>query len=271
MVARLIPRLPIAAAVLGLAVAAAGAPTLRVPAGIPTSGWDELLRRHVDDRGLVDYAGWRAAPDDLVALDKFIAAYARSDGAAATGAEEVAALINAYNAFTIRWILQNYPTESIRELDGSWSKARWNIGGRTVSLDEIENKNLRPLYGWKVHATIVCAARSCPPLQAEAYTVANLEALTARAHRAWLAREDLNQFDEAAGVARVSAIFKWFKPDFTGDGELAAVLEKFAPARHRRFLARREYQTEYLDYHWGLNDRGGRGANYKPGLWSRLF
>lgn len=271
MVARLSRIFALALAGFGLGIATPGAPTVRVPAGIPTTGWGELLRRHVDDRGLVDYAGWRAAPDDLAALDKFIAAYARNDGAAAEGAEEIAALINAYNAFTIRWILANYPTESIRALDGSWSKARWNIGGRTVSLDEIEHQNLRPLVGWKAHATIVCAARSCPPLQRAVYTAGNLEALTVLAYEDWLAREDLNQIDPAAGVVRLSPIFKWFKSDFTGDGEVAKVLEKHGPARHRMFLARREYKTEYLDYHWGLNDKGGRGQTFKAGLWSRLF
>lgn len=249
----------------------ASAATVDVPAGIDPAPWDALLKKYVNDRGLVAYQAWKADAADLRKLDDFIAAYARAGGAPAAGAEQIAALINAYNAFTIRWILQNFPTESIRELDDSWTKARWTIGGRVVSLDEIENKNLRPLYGWKVHATIVCAARSCPPLQAEAYTAANLEALTERAYRAWLARNDLNQFDEAAGVARVSPIFKWFKSDFTGDGELAAVLERLAPTRDRVFLVGRNYKVEYLDYRWGLNDQSGRGTDYSPSLFKRLF
>lgn len=252
-------------------VAAASAATVSVPAGIDPAPWDALLKKYVNDQGLVAYQAWKADAADLRKLDDFIAAYAKSDGATASGSEEIAALINAYNAFTIRWILTNYPTESIRELDDSWTKARWTIGGRVVSLDEIENQNLRPLYGWKVHATIVCAARSCPPLQAEAYTAANLKSLTDQAYRGWLARDDLNQFDEAAGTVRVSPIFKWFKGDFTGEGALAVVLGKFAPAQYRVFLAGRPYEVEYLDYHWGLNDQGGRGRNYSPSLFKRLF
>lgn len=247
------------------------APTIGVPAGIDAAPWDALLKRHVNDHGLVAYEAWKNNSADIAALDAFIEKFADATGRPASGSEEIAALINAYNAFTIRWILQNYPTESIRELDGSWDKARWNIGGRMVSLDDIEHKNLRPLFGWRIHATIVCAARSCPPLLPEAYTAANLETLTERAYREWLAREDLNQFDEASGVARVSPIFKWFKSDFTGDGELAAVLEKFGPEKHRAFLARRKYKLDYLDYHWGLNDQGGRGRDYKPGLFKRFF
>jgi hypothetical protein len=252
-------------------IAAANAVTVSVPAGIDSAPWDALLKKYVNDRGLVAYQAWKADAADLRKLDDFIAAYAKRGGPTAGGSEEIAALINAYNAFTVRWILTNYPSESIRELDDSWGKARWTVGGRVVSLDEIENKNLRPLYGWRVHATIVCAARSCPPLQAEAYTADNLAFLTDQAYRDWLAREDLNQFDGDAGTVRVSPIFKWFKGDFTGEGALAAVLEKFAPTQYRVFLAGRSYQVEYLDYHWGLNDQGGRGRDYSPSLFKRLF
>ena len=245
--------------------------TVRVPAGIDPAPLSDALERYVDPHGLVAYQEWKSNVAEVRKLDDFIAAYALSSGPAATGSEEIAALINAYNAFTIHWILQNYPTESIRELDDSWKKARWNIGGRVVSLDEIEHEHLRPLYGWEVHATIVCAARSCPPLMREAYTAENLQELTDRAWLGWLAREDLNQVDEAAGIVRVSQIFKWFKPDFTGDGAVDAVLEQFAPDRHRAFLAKRSYELHYLDYHWGLNDQSGRGAHYSPSLWRRLF
>jgi len=245
--------------------------TLSVPAGIDATPWNALLSKYVDARGLVAYAKWKADAADLGELDHFIAAYARTGGTVATGPEEIAALINAYNAFTIRWILTNYPTESIRELDDSWKGARWDIGGRTVSLDEIEHKNLRPLFGWRVHPSIVCAAHSCPPLLNEAYTAANLPALTEKAYRNWLARDDLNQFDELAGVVRVSPIFKWFKSDFVGDGELATVLEKFGPVRHRVFFAGRKYKVDYLDYSWGLNDQGARGRDYSPSIFKRLF
>ncbi|MBI2497829.1 MAG: DUF547 domain-containing protein [Opitutae bacterium] len=150
-------------------------------------------------------------------------------------------------------------------------QARWNIGGATVSLDEIEHKNLRPLFGWKVHATIVCAARSCPPLVNEAYTAANLVALTERAYRGWLAREDLNQFDEAAGAVRISPIFKWFKHDFTGDGELITLLLNYGPERSRTLLTGKKFSVDYLDYDWGLNDQGNQGRDYRPGFLKRLF
>jgi len=259
------------AALVMLVSGANAAPTVNVPAGIDPAPYDALLRRYVDERGLVNYAAWKANADDLRALDDYVAAFAKTGGPSAQGDEEVASLINAYNAITILWILQNYPTESIRELKDSWSAARWEIGGRYVSLDDIEHKNLRPLIGWKVHALVVCAARSCPPLLNTAYTAENLSALTERAHRLWLGREDLNQFDAGTGVVRLSNIFKWYAGDFKGEGDLARVLEAYAPGRHLGFLKRRAYSVRYLDYHWGLNDQGERGRDYRPGLLRRLF
>lgn len=246
-------------------VALRAAPTVRVPAAIDHAAWDGLLQRRVDERGLVDYAGWLASADDVRALDVYLAHYARTDAAAATGDEEIAALINAYNACTIRWILKNYPTESIRQTDDAWSAARWDVGGRIVSLDEIEHQNLRPLYGWKVHATIVCAARSCPPLQRAAYSAENLATLTAQAYRAWLTRPELNRYTPARDEVELSPIFKWFKEDFTGDGALAKILEQFGPVEHRAFFAAAKFDVDYLDYHWGLNDQSGRGEKYKHG------
>ena len=247
------------------------APTIRVATGIAAETWDTLLKKYVNAHGLVAYEQWKANAADLQALDAFLGRYAPAPAQPATGAEEVAALINAYNAFTIRWILQNFPTDSIRALDHSFGAARWQVGGRTVSLDEIEHKNLRPLIGWKVHATIVCAARSCPPLQREAFTAANLEVLIEQSYRAWLGREDLNRFDSAGTLAAISPIFKWFKDDFTGPGAVPQVLARYAPDRQRTFLAKGDFKIEYLDYHWGLNDQSGHGRDFRAGLLDRWF
>lgn len=246
-------------------------PTLSVPANSDPNAWDRLLKTYVDEQGLVNYRTWKDSPADLKALDNFLTPFEGTPENPAKGAEEIAALINLYNALTIRWILQNYPTESIRALDDSFGGARWKVGGRTVSLDEIEHKNLRPLRGWRVHATIVCAARSCPPLQREAYTAANLEPLTAQAFGAWLGRDDLNRFEPAAGRVVISPIFKWFKGDFTGDGELSKVFARFGPEAHRPFFARGEFKVDYLDYGWGLNDQSRRGGQYRASFFDRVF
>jgi hypothetical protein len=272
------------AAVAGLAVgflfadrvgrAAGPAPepdTLAVRAGIDVSEWNRLLHTYVDGRGFVDYEGWRKSVRDRAALESFLRDLAAPASPPASGNERRASLLNAYNAATIAWILENFPTESIRSLPGSFDSRRHAIGGRKVSLDDIESA-LRKSVGFRVHAAISCASRSCPPLASEAYRADGLNARLDAQMRRWLAREDLNRFDPAAGLVRLSKIFDWFEGDFLAAGGVGRVLTQYAPERFRGFLEAQTYRVEYLDYDWGLNDQGGRGKNYSRLhlLWDKI-
>ena len=64
---------------------------------------------------------------------------------------------------------------------------------------------------------------------------------------------------------RVSKVFKWFKKDFEKIGGVKPVLARYAPEPHRRFAQSGDYRVKHLPYHWGLNDQGGRGADYSQG------
>jgi hypothetical protein len=245
----------------------AGAAPVDVPRGINHAPFDSLLGKHVDPAGLVDYAAWRESEEDLQTLRDYAAQFA-AVGPAAGGHEKIAGLINAYNALTIKWILDHYPTGSILSLDDSWSQARHQVGGRVVSLDEIEHDTLRPLVGFRVHAVLVCAARSCPPLDSAAYTVQDLDPQLDAAMRRWLAREDLNQWLPERRKVKLSQIFKWYADDFEMAGGVRPVLAHYGPPALEEFLAG-EYEIEYLPYRWGLNDQSELGSSY--GRWSAVF
>ena len=90
----------------------------------------------------------------------------------------------------LRWILSGYPIESIWQLKDSFTAKRHDVGGRKVSLDDIEHGTLRPLIGYRAHAVLVCAARSCPPLQRFAYTPGKF------------LNADLGQYSPALGAAQ---------------------------------------------------------------------
>lgn len=109
---------------------------------------------------------------------------------------------------------------------------------------------------------LVCAARSCPPLQREAYTAANFSALDGKAYRVWLAREDLNRFEPAQRRVRISNVFKWFRKDFDAAGGVPKIIAPFVPPADRAFVAGGEYETKYLRYDFGLNDQGPPGRSY---------
>jgi hypothetical protein len=226
---------------------------------IDHTAWDRLLRAHVNDDGAVNYADWKKTPADLAALDAYLAKFATAKLDAPPGdAAATAALVNFYNAATIRLILDHYPLASIRDLPEPWKQARWPLAGRDVSLDHVEHGLLRPGHGWRVHVLLVCAARSCPPLPRRAATAENLAELTADRLAAWLARPELNRFDPAAKRVELSQIFDWFRADFTGEGAVEKILAVHAPERFRTFLRGGGYTVGYLPYDWALNDSAGQ-------------
>ncbi len=245
---------------------------VEVPAKIDHSAWERLLRKYVNERGLVAYSKWKTSAEDLRMLDAYLHQFEPTLNKSATGDEKAASLINLYNALTVRWILQNYPTDSIQALRDSFGARRHLVGGRKVSLDDIEHGTLRPEIGYRAHATLVCAARSCPPLQRFAYTGGKLDAQIDEAFREWLARNDLNRFDPTRRSADISSIFKWFAEDFQKAGGVKKVLAGYAPESVRGFLASGDYEIDYLPYNWGLNDQGGKGRSYSFGrlIWDNL-
>ena len=244
-----------------------------VPRGVNHDAWDELLAKYVDDHGLVAYADWKANRDDLKRLDEYLAQFEETSATSATGDDKAASLINLYNALTVRTILENYPTESIQSLAKPFDAKRLKVGGMDVSLDDIEHGTLRPLIGYRAHAVLVCAARSCPPLQRFAYREDKLDSQIDTAYLAWLGRDDLNRFLPKEKKVEISSIFNWFKEDFEKAGGTKEILAKHAPENARNFLAGGDYEIVYLPYNWGLNDQGAQGKDYGRArmIWDRFI
>lgn len=137
---------------------------------------DSLLKTHVDDAGRVDY---RALKQEAAALDAYIAALAGAPLDEMGRSERLALLTNAYNAFTLRLILDHHPVKSIKDIPAAqrWDAVRWTVGGQTWSLNQIEHEQIRPHFAEpRIHFALVCAAVGCPPLRNEAYRADDLDA-----------------------------------------------------------------------------------------------
>lgn len=236
---------------------------VKVPSGIDHSDWDSLLKKYVDEKGLVNYAGWKADAGDMAALDGYLKQFAAKADKPADGMEKAASLVNAYNAFTIRHILAAYPIESIHETDKPFETKKWEVGGDTVSLNDIENGTLRPMLKYRAHSVLVCAARSCPPLQRTAYTGDSFESQNDKAYMDWLGREDLNKFMPKKNEAEISEIFKWFKGDFEKSLPVPNVIARYGPPPAKELAKGGDkFEVGYLSYNWGLNDHGEHGRSY---------
>jgi hypothetical protein len=245
-------RLAVLSCVFLLSAVLADLRAVEVPAGINNDDWTALLQKYVDQNGLIDYARWRQNDADRRRLDAYLAQFAQVGGAMATGAERGAGFINAYNAYTVLAVLKINPQKSFWDHKPFDAKL-YPMAGQLASLNEIEHNGSRPESGYRVHAALVCAALSCPPLLREAYTADKLDAQLDERMRLWLAMPKLNAFDAKKKVAAVSKIFEWFPQDFDGPGGLPAVLARYAPEEHRAWLAAGGVTVTYLEYDQRLN------------------
>lgn len=219
--------------------------------------WDSLVKKYVTSESRVDYQSIKQ--HGLGDLDAYLKQIAVSWPPGMSARETKAALINAYNALTIRWIVTNYPQKSIWRTENPFRKPRHTLDGKLVSLDQVETR-LREMKDPRVHAALVCAARSCPPLRREAYTAASLETQLDDNARRWLADKRFNQFTPDKKTARVSEIFKWYAKDFGGTGGVKDFLARYGP--DAAFIDTRGARLEYEPYFWGLNDISTLGSDY---------
>src|SRR6266536_4570176 len=103
---------------LGVAACAKGqtGENVDVRAGISHDAYDALLKKYVNEQGLVNYVAWKQNKTDISALEDYLKQFAQKADNPAQDNEKAASLVNAYNAFMLRWILANYPTESVWSL-----------------------------------------------------------------------------------------------------------------------------------------------------------
>jgi hypothetical protein len=223
--------------------------------------WDDILQRHVVD-GRVDYQRLKA---DQYKLDSYLAYLAKADVQTMSRQEKLAFWINAYNALTVKLILNHYPVKSIRDIKDPWDRRIWRVAEKFMSLNEIEHNELRSkLQEPRIHFAINCASISCPDLFNRAFSPANIETELESATQKFLRSSKHIKTESPKGlfgrrrILWVSQIFKWFKGDFTDEGRrgLTDFIMPYADEDTRVFIrqAGGKLKIRYLKYDWGLNE-----------------
>ncbi|NTW50437.1 MAG: DUF547 domain-containing protein, partial [Chlorobiales bacterium] len=223
--------------------------------------FDTVLKRHVKD-GKVDYASLKK--DDL--FPAYLEELANADLSKLGSPEEkVAFWINAYNAYTLRLIADNYPIKSIKDLsflgtliiNSPWKKRFCTVAGTEYTLDEIEHDILRGELGETgVHFAVVCASNSCPILRSEAYSASALKEQLQEQTQTFLQDTLRNQFKWEGKTLYLSRIFDWYESDFRKKyGSVTNFLAQYFTDEERALLERGEVKIEYLEYDWSLNEQ----------------
>lgn len=210
------------------------------------STWDNLLQKYVTTTGAVDYVGFKKDAVQLEAYLNILSTNAPQQSWSRN--EQLAYWINAYNAFTVKLIVDNYPLKSIRDLhNGKPWDVKWiKIGGQTYSLNQIENEIIRPQFKEsRIHFAVNCAAKSCPPLLNRAYTAAKLNEQLASQTKKFINNTAYNSISNRS--VKVSQIFNWYSVDF---GDLVSYLNKYA-----RTSISSKANVEFAEYDWALNTK----------------
>jgi hypothetical protein len=259
----------IGCALLITAVLACSAKTTPPTAGVGSIDHQpltELLSDHVRD-GRVFYAA--LCHDDR--LEPYLAALSAVDPARLPDEQHrLAFWINAYNAFTLKIICDNFPVKSINDLHFGglvvgtvlnktiWDKKFIVINNEKLSLNNIEHDIIRKQFNdARIHFALVCAAKSCPPLRSEAFEPDMLDEQLNDQGLVFFADRDKNWFDADKKVAHLSKIMDWYGGDFgPSKAEVLKSIAPLLPAEVAATIAADPdgWRVSYLDYDWSLND-----------------
>ena len=208
--------------------------------------WGELLDQYVDEQGNVDYVSFSKNVEPLNDYLEYLASFEPQEHWAKD--EILAFYINLYNAATVKLILQHYPVTSIRKINQPWAKKRIRLGDKELSLNEIEHKILRKMNEPRIHFAINCASASCPKLPTAPFEAETLEKQLEKV--SWEFLNDPNRNQITSDSVALSALFKWYRKDFTQEGSLLDYINQYTdqPISPKA-------KVSYLKYDWSLNEQ----------------
>ncbi len=230
--------------------------------------YEKVLKTYVNSQGLVDYENLQANRNTLDEFNQALGAISPNVYNSWSETEKIAFLINAYNSFTLQSIIDQNPLKkSIRNIPGVWKIRKFKLAGESQTLDNIEHDILRKKFNEpRIHAALVCAAISCPPLRNEPYLPEKIDSQLEDQVNKFLASPHGLRIERDNNRVYISSIFKWFGEDwlttysvenkFSGNKKEKAVLnfisQHLSPSE-REYLEKGQYKISYLDYDWSLN------------------
>jgi hypothetical protein len=202
--------------------------------------------------GRVDYAKFRGNAD----FNAYLASIENARVTSLSTDEQLAFWVNAYNALVIKNVLNNPGMKRPTDVKGFFDAKKFKVAGQMLTLNDIENKVIRPQFKEPlIHFGLVCAARSCPPLLPKAYTGATVRRQLADNARAYLASQ-YNRYDGTTNTLTLSKIFEWYKEDFGGDAGLRKFAKQYGPRAMKEGLTNSpNAKLAYMEYDWTINSK----------------
>ena len=237
--------------------------------------FDALLKTHVkmkEDKtsSVVDYKNFdKEALDDYL---KKVSAVSKKELKSFDKNQKLSFFINAYNAYTIKLILNNYPLRSIKDtgvrsfsnpLKNPWKMKFFMLLGKKTSLDEIEHRLTRGddelNQDPRIHFAFNCASIGCPALSNGAWVADSIDEKFDSAAKGFLKDRSRNRIKQK--TVEVSDIFKWYGADFNR-GKYASLKDFFVAYAgaisdkddEKKMILEKDFVIKYSGYDWNLND-----------------
>ncbi len=208
---------------------------------------DQFLEKHVDD-GLVHYNAIKEDPETLNQLTEMIGEAKKPREAPV----RKAFYINAYNILAIKNIIDHYPVDGPKSIDGFFDGISNQVHEQTMTLDKLEKEILFEEFpDDRVHFAVICAAKGCPPMMDGAYFPEKLNAQLDKQTKKALSDKDFVRFDKQGRLVRLSQIMKWYKDDFLNEAN--SLIDYLNQYRDNRLPA--DTRTTFYDYDWSLNKK----------------
>ncbi len=207
---------------------------------------DAFFKAHVKD-GKVNY---KAIKKNTAELDKILASTNNITVNKSEANTYQAFWINIYNLSVIKGIVKNYPVKSPLDVKGFFDKTKHNVGGKKITLNDIEHKLLRGQFNSdpRFHFVLVCAGLGCPPIIAEAYMPNTLDKQLDRQTKIALNNDEFIKVNTRKKRVQLSEIMKWYKEDFRQNGNEIDFINKY---REEKIAAKSK--ISYYPYNWKLN------------------
>lgn len=227
------------------------------------AAWNTFLKEHVTVKGPTSTVNYLKAKTGFAPVKDYLTAVSgisEKEYQGWTEKQRLAFLINAYNAFTVRLIVDNYPVKSIKDMGSlfksPWKKEFFQMFGESQNLDGIEHGMIRKQFKEpRIHVAVVCASIGCPMLRNEAWAADKLEAQFDGSIRLFLSDPERNSYDAAKNTFTVSKIFDWYSKDFKeAKGSVQAFLAQYLGKTPDDQKKMAEADIKYTDYNWNLNE-----------------
>lgn len=214
----------------------------------------EILQKNVeikDKQSLVNYKELKKSPSKLKEYLKSLTAVTKKTYESFTADQKLSFLINAYNAFTLKLIIDNYPLDSIKDIgsifSGPWDKKFFTLLEDNRTLNNIEHGMIRKKFSEpRIHFAVNCASIGCPSLATSAFTADNLEAQLEAAANNFMSNSSKNY--AKGNTLYLSKIFDWYGDDFKNVGGFLEYTKK-------RLKVDGKVKHTFLDYSWKLNEQ----------------